>query len=503
MASNSREPLSSSKNVENPTEGNTQSRLLEFISQYLEKRLRASPLSYIVNVLYSEPKSLNPQISQNDTNACTQQFSRRILLLLQEQVAPDQSVLVTALEAYEYLNVTENLITLFISKVDSTGLQTPLTAGGNKSLSKSLISAFLSFYTLFINIKVSIHLFARAQPEYLFPGSKGNQNKTLLNDVQLIKWWKNLLQQAFIHETVSSKGIKGWYFIPGVSTEHGARLLIKDLDYENNRSGSTQGEKTFWTYGYPYNDSDLAFQVVPRLEDDVKHRFLSNLEDFSHFQGDNNEEFNDIQESMKITVKEFWELISIMPECGSGRSSAFFWVEISSGNVANNSRYITYDLTEKSTHLCELIMKEEKFNETLSILENLDFSYQKKAIDSTSILFKFLHEERKVSENFGMIIKGKRSDPEVTTNLSKTSDSSLVQPKINNLQMSIKRKRLSSDNHNLPARISNPVVSEATEAASTSNSQFNPLNRDKSEVSSQIEQKINLLSPSLIKRVKR
>lgn len=130
---------------------------------------------------------------------------QEVLILLSERIPTNnientssQAVFVTAIEADVFYFPASSSTILYISKVDGTG------QGAYPSPTSTLVNALLQFYASPTspiypsnrNHTLWVHLFARAQRQYLFPNSADHPNKKPLGDVALCKWWKNSLGRA-------------------------------------------------------------------------------------------------------------------------------------------------------------------------------------------------------------------------------------------------------------------------------------------------------------------
>ncbi|KAL9577927.1 MAG: hypothetical protein Q9212_006057, partial [Teloschistes hypoglaucus] len=102
-----------------------------------------------------------------------------------------QQIQLFALEVLIYTTAT--LTTIFVSKADSTGYIHLLNLPkGTPSPLRTISSIFLSHLVKTHQRKdrqLVVSLFARAQDQYLFPGSIENPGKHVLDDRGLIKWW--------------------------------------------------------------------------------------------------------------------------------------------------------------------------------------------------------------------------------------------------------------------------------------------------------------------------
>ncbi|CAG8804189.1 31981_t:CDS:2, partial [Racocetra persica] len=290
-SSDSSQPSNAATSVatEEPTNLNL-TRLIDYLANSLKKTL-GGVHTYTIYALSTKliPKeSLTlPEISNADSNTNKSNlFERQLLLLVKEKIpSNDKEVFVSGVEIYEYHDFDRDLLNIYISKVDTTGYR-PCSS----TPTKNLLTAYMKFYLEETNVNrqlllkrktIKFNIFARPHPQYLFHLSEKNPTKRVLNDSELLKWWKNVLQQTFLHNTI--------YIVNG--------------EAENR-------ENLFWQYGYPYSDAEEAIKVIPRFEDDAKSRWLDTARESS------------------LTVKNFWELISIGGEFAGGKQAGFFWVEV-------------------------------------------------------------------------------------------------------------------------------------------------------------------------------
>ncbi|GAA5910493.1 hypothetical protein JCM8208_007622 [Rhodotorula glutinis] len=190
---------------------------------------------------------------------------------------------IAALEASLYFVPSSSCALLYISKVDTTGLSSsPI------SPTRALVSAFVAHHLAHPPhgaTRLRVHVFARAQSQYLFPGSADNkQTKRVLDDKQLLRWWKATLERASIMAThgngngddKAGESIRKWYLVPGLAH-------LESLPY-------VPATAPGWTYGNPYSslssplhpasDPPSAHPLpdhVPAFADDPKSRFLHSL----------------------------------------------------------------------------------------------------------------------------------------------------------------------------------------------------------------------------------
>ncbi|KAF5369266.1 hypothetical protein D9758_002560 [Tetrapyrgos nigripes] len=245
-------------------------------------------------------------------------YMQDVLVLLSEQPTPDSPrVLVTAIEACVYNIPTTSCAILYISKVDSTG------QASYPSPTATLVKSFLLYYTdpttrPIVADHFWIHLFARAQSQYLFPNSADHPGKRPLSDVKLCSWWKQVLSGTAekLQERIDSTGtgrkalIKLFYILPGYEKLEAEYTLLKHISSTSTRSSSSLSSSSLpmahrhqlsWTYGHPYSQTDIPLpcarntsssglesdshsevmnnlgNYIPWFDDDPKSRFLDEI----------------------------------------------------------------------------------------------------------------------------------------------------------------------------------------------------------------------------------
>ena len=125
--------------------------------------------------LFAAPEGEDPE-----TTFCENHF----LTVSTDENNNETEVIVFGIEALVY--TTSHLTTIFVSKADSTGyLHVP-------TLLKRISTTFLEYLAdtrQRPGVRLVLSLFARAQNQYLFPGSVLNTDKHVLDDRALVKWW--------------------------------------------------------------------------------------------------------------------------------------------------------------------------------------------------------------------------------------------------------------------------------------------------------------------------
>jgi regulator of Ty1 transposition protein 109 len=317
-------------------------------------------------------------------------YLQDVLVLLSEQRKGEQDeprVMVTAIEASVYVLPATSCAIVHVSKVDSTGQATA------PSPTSTLVRALLLYYadpsTRPVRADhVWIHLFARAQGQYLFPNSSEYPGKRPLSDVKLCAWWLRTLGTAVrvLCEREELEGkirTKMYYVLPGC-TEHEASHSL------NFALGVATTEFGEWIYGHPYSQKEIPLpcipadasgdphqswhlgHYIPSFDDDPKNRFMDEIayttdangirsprkkkrkrtikaEATSAGTNDADDELPSLGSSGKsksdrappppppppaygdlanVTADEFWERMSFRQECIAGIITGFFAVGI-------------------------------------------------------------------------------------------------------------------------------------------------------------------------------
>lgn len=222
---------------------------------------------------------------------------------------------------------TSSLTFIFVSKADSSGFSSYLHSPKNApSVISTVTSTFIDFLleSRLHSSRVVVSLFARAQNQYLFPGSIDNHGKHVLNDRQLIKWWTRVLDRTLRHHDHDAD--------PNVKAT--AHLVVPGCDYGETKAFFPSSSKLDlatnpkWFNLYPVellvtDASQPPRFVLPRLPDDPKARFLDDLDnDFTNDQG---------QWRSVRSLRDFWEMMSYRQECSAGRLVGFVWIGFTRG----------------------------------------------------------------------------------------------------------------------------------------------------------------------------
>ncbi|MCJ1224623.1 hypothetical protein MMC12_001268 [Toensbergia leucococca] len=282
--------------------------------------------------IYSAPSGQEPE-----KTFCESHFLSVTIPLDSHQIQ------VFALEVLIY--TTEYLTTLFVSKADSTGyLHLVKIPREIPSPSKTISSIFLAYLVekrRRAGRRLVLSLFARAQDQYLFPGSIENKQKHVLDDRALVKWWCRVLDPVLrdfrlekskkpylINHGNNTFTSQGYLKVPGCDL-HETRAFFPD----SMRKEPTQ--ESHWTAIDPLRNLARSPYLperclIPRFPDDPKARFVDELDD------ELPESESRVQESPSKgrhsgrwksvrSLEQFWEMMAFRQECSSGRLVGFIW----------------------------------------------------------------------------------------------------------------------------------------------------------------------------------
>ncbi len=245
-----------------------------------------------------------------------------------------RQVIVLALEIFIFTTAFSSIF--FISKADSTGYLHLLgLAKGAPSPIREISSAFVAYLVeqrQRKGLQSVVTLFARAQAQYLFPGSSKNGAKHVLDDRGLVKWWCRVLNPLMegpdSHRLKSQYGsIRGFLVVPGLDHRETQAFVPR-----------TPSSSINWCRGHPLEEMSHYCQeydwvpprcLIPKYPDDPKSRFRDELdEEASKWKQDMG-----AWKSIK-SVSDFWELMAFRQECSSGRLTGFIWIVFSPKPVA-------------------------------------------------------------------------------------------------------------------------------------------------------------------------
>ena len=252
---------------------------------------------------------------------------------------------VFAIEVFIY--TTHRLTTLFVSKADSTGYLHLLGLPKDQpSPLKTIATEFLQFLITDrtrSDRRLVLSLFARAQDQYLFPGSVESGHKHILDDRGLIKWWCQIVDSILLKHIPpknSKEGgsrsdatiSKGYLRVPGYDV-YGTKTFFPKA------SLGVSDINARWKVADPLRElvhsTDMPERcLIPRFPDDPKARYVETLDEelpigetsnsqtasLGSTRGENAGRWRSIK-----SLDQFWEAMSFRQECSSGRLVGFLW----------------------------------------------------------------------------------------------------------------------------------------------------------------------------------
>ncbi|KAH0586304.1 hypothetical protein H2248_007551 [Termitomyces sp. 'cryptogamus'] len=252
-------------------------------------------------------------------------YLQDILILLSEEKEGGPRKLVVGVEAHVYAIPSTHSAILYVSKVDTTG------QASAPSPTFCVVQTLIGFYVdgrtrprLAGDVEhVWVHVFARAQGQYLFPNSAEYAGKRPLSDVQLCRWWKRVFEAVEAGLGTGSRR-RLYYVLPGYGEMEAVQAL---------------GSAGKWTYGHPYGETEIVLpcprgdslgHYIPSFEDDPKGRFMEEIA----YSTESPRGKRTQGELGKVDGDEFWERMSFRQECVAGAVTGFFVLGISSSSTS-------------------------------------------------------------------------------------------------------------------------------------------------------------------------
>ncbi|KAL2148419.1 hypothetical protein VTH82DRAFT_2339 [Thermothelomyces myriococcoides] len=233
-----------------------------------------------------------------------------------------KQVLVFALEVYVFSTAYQT--TLFVSKADSTGYLHLLDLPkGAPSPIRQVCATFLAYlldHRRRSHVLSVVNLFARAQAQYLFPGSVRNKGKHVLDDRGLVRWWCRVLNPLM--EGLSKEpwtNTRGYLLVPGLEQLETRAFIPRTTASSSN-----------WIIGHPLEQISHYTReldrvpprcLIPSYPDDPKSRFRDELDEEVSKQKKEIGEWRSVK-----TLDQFWEMMAFRQECSSGRLTGFIWL---------------------------------------------------------------------------------------------------------------------------------------------------------------------------------
>lgn len=316
----------------------------------------------------STPPTLSPALYSAPPGQAPEKTFCESHFLSVSIISANRPVQVFAIEVLIY--TTEHLTTLFVSKADSTGyLYLLKLPQGTPSPFKTIASTFLSFLIKSRRrpaTKLVLSLFARAQDQYLFPGSIENSRKHVLTDRGLVKWWCQVLDpillqypnanQQSVPETEPGKDGVVSYTSQGFLRVPGCDLYETRAFFPDQRHGRWKASDPLRELGRSETLPERC--LIPQFPDDPKARFVAELDD--ELPNSLPEASTNSSEDQKTgrwksvrSLEEFWEMMAFRQECSAGRLVGFLWgifvpVDVSRGGEGdtNSSRGLSASTPE-------------------------------------------------------------------------------------------------------------------------------------------------------------
>lgn len=154
--------------------------------------------------------------------------------------------------------------------IGNSGLQYNLRKLSRRILDKNQLKLDKKRYFLNLTFpgefETKISLFTRPAEHYLFSGSSKNKNKHVLNGIQLMEWWLDIVDRIVDEKFDESRDIGAYLRIPGEDHTTVSKHLI-NRRYKKWRSGDIFSD----------DSNALAAFHIPLFPDDPKSRFLHQL----------------------------------------------------------------------------------------------------------------------------------------------------------------------------------------------------------------------------------
>ncbi|KAJ8071186.1 hypothetical protein OCU04_001525 [Sclerotinia nivalis] len=297
--------------------------------------------------LYSAPPNSRP-----DRTYCESHFlSVSIQTPSEQDISETVEVLVFAIEILIYSTAYDT--TFFVSKADSTGYLHLLNLPkGTHSPIRDISATFLQHLIQQHqreNIRSVVSLFARAQDQYLFPGSIEYSGKHVLDDRDLVRWWCRVLD-SLIEQTETSINLRKsqWNSVKGF-------LIVPGQDNYETRSylparAKIQDAQSSWTIGHPLRQISRHIDnvpprcLVPHYPDDPKARFLDELDDeIGRGKDDSSGQWKSVR-----NIDQFWEMMAYRQECSAGRLVGFIWI-VFTPSVPHDHGDLVLDSSQSTT----------------------------------------------------------------------------------------------------------------------------------------------------------
>ncbi|KAI5270793.1 hypothetical protein E4T47_05868 [Aureobasidium subglaciale] len=329
-------------------------------------------------------------------------------------------VFVFAIEVLVYTTAT--LTTLFVSKADSTGFLSLTPSQTRQSPIRPVTSTFMTWLAETRQrpgVPLVVSLFARAQDQYLFPGSVDHGAKHVLDDRQLVKWWCKTLDPVLRHPTTDDAyTTRAHVIVPGFDYHETTQFFPP-----SHRSDRVDNRK--WRHGHPLLDiapdpSAPPRCLVPHFPDDPKARYLDELDaEIPDSQPSQtffspSKKGNGMWRSIR-TLDQFWDTMAFRQECSSGRMVGFIWL------VFTPTQPSIHSLENTVTHLTPAT----SFNADDLLGANLIFSSQESLGQASEVSRSSPRKTSRRKKLSGPIVPRQPKIKSSSSNMSSRSDKTI------------------------------------------------------------------------------
>ncbi|KAJ2077843.1 hypothetical protein H4R24_004882 [Coemansia sp. RSA 988] len=412
------------------------------IAEDVAAALRALPAGNefdvrVVHTADTSVESLTPHCRKHSHFHAENTLSRRVLVLISQG-----NCLVAGLEAREFVTLLVEVdsarslkkrvtVDTCIEKLDTSGM-----LSSRMPLARQIVAGYLCSlqkYRKALNVPVvGVHLFARAQHEYLFAKSQDNPGKHILDDLALIKWWQRTISFALIYamshvsyslqsnakessgeEAVAhkcpSEKVVAHCVIPGAEPNDA-------YTFTGAQSVTEAADRVDWKWGLPYPSDSLAHDCVLQFPDDPITRLLAE----PHSRG--------------WSVAMLLEMLSVSEECGSGHRAAYLsaWLP-----VKGVTEVLEPSLSEATADQ-GLLSLEDYDNVLIALFDRvMDFSTADAAAAASGRFIDFLDSTFNIKP-----VSASTTGPDVVQ--EPTTANQAIAPLVNDLTAVIRKKRKAS-----------------------------------------------------------
>lgn len=356
------------------------------LDHLLRKRLEAvlpSSLCMGVHHISTPPRRCDPLYTNLPGQDEEETWCEKHLLLMSipATISHRGDIPVYGLEVLVYK--TRHLTTIFVSKADSTGLMRCVP------WSKPALSPMKIFTTTFLCLLVDtqqrddrrlvISLFARSQRTYLFPGSGENEEKRILDDRGLIKWWAQVLDIVMdldgpmIEDKISSNRpeearpgtVQVYCRIPGYSARETKPFIPKNTKENSPFRTAFLAEDPFQLLAALPNLPTRC--LVPHFYDDPKTRFAEELDGYDKVSDNGNW-------SSVPSLTAFWDLMQHRQECAAGKLVGFLWGVFTPKGLIEKKEHTSASAPSTSHQNPDSIPTQSASNEEPAFYESPDYA---------------------------------------------------------------------------------------------------------------------------------